>query len=351
MSQRLKTPPPSRRRLPHQSEGRTGSPLKASDRQRQKVLRNQTRQIESLLSGKDRRAAASIIQEATRVSNAGVLAATGDARTIAKARRLAQQRVRRQLTTSVPRASEIRALLEKQALERARLVRQDAAARADHQIDAAIEVAPPALLAYDEFEPPFEAIDDATPRELDSIAEFDRSLSDAASGRLVIESFWERTSRYMLPSFGAGGAHPYTGVTYRVPRTGHLSITAVARNLFNHVAAGFAQHLGYSDGEVGFTVSIGIVVVRSGEKTWHERTLLEDGLISHGADISHVYAKLPSDAPYLLNVTTADAFLKGESVQIGFFARCYFSYLILDETLEFYAHLQWQLDKLFVKVD
>lgn len=339
---------------------RQGSVLPASDYLDLKSTKQFFAKRKNLFSRSAQKIAAEIIAKAKESYNAAVLDAHADHEKIQQVTRLAKQSIRRQLIRNVPNASKIIALNKQAAINHKNAFRRQYKAATAADIDAAIgnNVAFPGLADYDQFEAPFELAELNDPdRDLfldhytDDFINFNVSFINPATGIVGIDfNFLEVNDSILMAPVRRYYAYVSTGINYTIPKTGYLTVSAVANNIYNGVAMLMRENLGFSSGWMNFTHRVGILLVRSGEYSQFSRVMIYEPLQWNGKDVKYYTPEFPSGVPYILNASPDVGFLKGEKIQIRFFSSVYFYSFADDMANNIYTRLAWQLKRLYVRI-
>ncbi|HNR06185.1 MAG TPA: hypothetical protein PKM27_02645 [Saprospiraceae bacterium] len=312
----------------------------------------------SLLAKKDQKTYGKIIESNLLAFNQDFLRAKGDSDKIHKAKKEARTRLMKELKRSIPGVENLLKSKLNPPAEFVRFRELQKNILGNTNIDTSLETAPAGLLDYRVFEPPFALgiSGEATPWFLDDYTDGHLTRNSSTlepSGFMSLNFDAKHDSTPVIPfvSWGFYSMLLSAGTDYTIPQTGYLNITAVARNLYNQVLISILDKAGLSVSEMNISHEIGLLIVRSGEFYFYPQVIFKDGLINHGGlDQVHLLPGFPTHIPHFLNLTTSDAFLKGETVQIRFYSRLSYSYKTVCMTNYVLARLNWKLDKLYLKM-
>jgi len=340
-------------RTPLQVDEIRGIPAGKEFGELKKVLLNQTKTKKGLLSKKDVSLTDAIVRNEKIIYEKSYLDAMGNNDRINKARKTARKRVQRNLIDNIPAAGKLFKQNKLSSAERSKVISKIYKRFSEASIPASFEVASADLLDYDEFRAPFEldrmndpSFDFMLDGHTTNVIKNNTSFIDKESGELSLNY------RFVQQGFLAHyDAFISTGVRYKVPKTGYLNIAAVARNIDNRLYLSITDDFGFSNAEFYVYHRIGICLVRSGESYIYDRLLVNEGLISLGGDdMFYIVPKFPTSSPYLLNITTKDAFLKGEEIEIRFYTWNTFTGMQENMMNDGACETLWLLDRLYAKV-
>ena len=264
----------------------------------------------------------------------------------------------RALLRAVPGYKGYRAARDSFLKKHSTLCREEIAAYARNGLVADIS---DAVLSHDldyySFGPPYELFDVST-IDLgypDDMITHNGSFVEPQNGILFNDIRFRQSEDGWLPGAYNPGGRAWTrvaaGINYRVPATNYLTCGVVLRNLYNHFAYAVTDNFGFSYADLEIVQSIFIEIVRpSGEIALFAKILMQNGLISHGSELSNSESPIPSFIPITLGFTTRDAFLKGERIQILVGSRIYISTDLDDMNAFGDATLTWQLLSIGVRV-
>ncbi len=276
----------------------------------------------------------------------------GDVNAISRAKTRTQNSIDRALLRAIPGYRRYRAARNAYLKDQGRLFAQEMAGLARDDIAADLgDAVFTDDLDVQGYEPPYELFDVAT-LDPNNLIRSNESFVEPQNGILFNsirfnhnESDWSlsKPARSATTSVAAG-------VNYEVPATGFLQGGMVIRNLYNHFAYSVTDNFGFSHAHLSIIQSIFIDIVRTGEVTSFPRTMMANGLISHGSELSHSESPIENFSPIALSFTTKDAFLKGERIQIFAGSRIHIRSDLDDMNSHVDAVLTWELLSVSVRV-
>lgn len=106
------------------------------------------------------------------------------------------------------------------------------------------------------------------------------------------------------------------GFNFTVPRRGRLRIITELQHFFTRIRLTLSDNFGFSSGEVSGSSLIYINIIRGAKVVELAQTMVFDGLISHGSDLTTVLPSPKIGTIFTFNVTTEEIFEAGTDLQI-----------------------------------
>jgi hypothetical protein len=194
---------------------------------------------------------------------------------------------------------------------------------------------------------------DVTTHDVGNTVVYDHSFVDPKLGFLVNNIRTRHNEDAWLPTYNPVHwvfAEVSLGVEYQVPQTGYLTCMLSVQNAYNKISYSVKDNFGFSYAHLNIVHSIFIDIIRTGERTRFHRIMVDAGLISHGADLSYSTSEIQNSTPYTISITTKDAFLKGERIQVMGGSYLFIGSELDDMESSVDAVLWWQLKKMSIGV-
>lgn len=300
-----------------------------------------------------------VVREASRVFQAHkdalakvFLKARGDAEKLATAKRRTQKALDETLRRELPQYKQFKALQRSYADESGHLFNQQLAENLGNHLDLSLGGVLTENVEVDEFVPTFSE-HDVTTIDFDDLLVHNTSFAEPTSGVVVNDiEFRHNEDRFghFYNPFLWIFTRSSVGITYRIPKTGFLSLAAVIQNLYNKVMFSVSDNFGLSFAALDIVHALHLFIVRSGELTPFEEIVLTTGFVSHSADFSLSTSEIQNSTPFTLSVRTKDAFLKGETIQILAGAKLFIRSDLDDMESFVRAVMLWQVKKIAVSV-
>lgn len=308
-----------------------------------------------LLSKADLRTAAEIAARASFELQRENLRRGNKAENWDEARRAARKRIEREFSRTLPGYRSWQKLAREYRRERAKLVRAIEARLPEFELRVDLSVGPPDSADTQVFGPPFTVYD---VRERDSSAIVDnRSFAVPGIGHLVNNLAYEQrddgpigTDFFGLNWLAYSTSRSTCGVNFTTQRAGRIRVRAELRCVHSRMSCALRDRFGFSEAELSIKVALIVVVVQPNRTVELRKTILEDGLTSFGADISHVLPELDTEGVYVIEATTKESYPVNAGVQI--LAGCEIDVLSEVDDMRAYADvlLWWRLEKLTIGV-
>lgn len=113
------------------------------------------------------------------------------------------------------------------------------------------------------------------------------------------------------------------GFNFTVPRSGKLRIIVELEHFHTRIRLTLSDNFGFSEGEVSGASSIFVSIIRGTSVVQRNQTMVFDGLISHGSDLTTLLPSPEVGTIFTFDSTTDEIFDAGAAVQI--IAGCQFT--------------------------
>ena len=289
----------------------------------QRKAREFQRQCKKLFSKADSKIAAGIV---ANVKNEFGLASFKAGRDVDKRDAIkiaAQKKLNRLLAKALPSFRKFQTLKEVHLREQAALTEAFLSDPATDRLtvrwgDMIVEDPP----EFRDFVAPFQIFDSGSD-DPDGIIDHGESFANLALSQAANALFFDHDESSSFNPWGlnfnrvhSASSFASCGINFTMPKTGRLQISALLDNIANRCTQTLIDNWGFSSGTLNTRLLLFISVVRGGTTSHLTRTMLANGLVSHGNDMSRNFPVLMNALPYRVTGTTDETYSANESVQI-----------------------------------
>ena len=277
------------------------------------------RKAEKLLSKREWRAAADIAARRRKEFYASNLALGSEARKQEANRKKFRRLINRDLARAVPKLRELRALARAAQRDYEKLT----STLFHRTVPGRFPISPGELSPLEpvvpEVKAPFPLADVSQQNTFPQVR--DNSFAVQSIGHVINDVRVSRDENSAPLIFGLDGvagiiSRAGCGFNFSPPTRGRLRIMAELQSLHSRVSMSLQDNFGFSSGHIVVSVNIHALIVRGTDILALSQTLLTNGLVSHGSELSATLEPLDDTTPFTFDVTTEDVFEPGGDLQI-----------------------------------